>query len=167
MDFLPSQLLRLESDMFYLSVCVCVWVCFGTFYYDSMWSDKPSWVLLQQADLTCIDLQQADRTFCLAPQTQMTSLLAWPAFFCDFWTLMQTLYLPRGWFNKLASLNSEWVSPFRLTYILFHNVARENRDWAPASKSRSCSTICSSDIRMVWIRSHQPSPTYLLIWLLQ
>lgn len=59
--------------------------------------------MLKQADLTiqhtmrnaCKDLQQADTTFCLAPQTQSKSLFAFPAFLCEFWTLMQTSYLPR------------------------------------------------------------------------
>lgn len=41
MDFLSSQLCGLES--FVLCVCVC-------FYYDAMWSDKHSWIMLKQAD---------------------------------------------------------------------------------------------------------------------
>lgn len=59
--------------------------------------------MLKQADLihhtmrnACKELQQADTPFCLAPQAQTNSLFTFPAFFCEFWTLMQTSYLPRG-----------------------------------------------------------------------
>lgn len=70
MDFLLSQLCRLESWVLY--------VCLGRF------NDKHSWIMLKQADLTiqrtmrnpCRDFQQADPTFWHQRQIQIPVLFS-------------------------------------------------------------------------------------------